>query len=249
MKFRQKLQLFILSVSVVAFFLLISIYFIVGEDNSKLSSDESDRNYLEINNERISFFIDTNRNQTKDTTESPCTQCVGKQVLIEITTDIGRDLVERIIEEESTLNLEAAKVSSLWSYLPQEKLIIPYFSFDGELSGTEIFIPVEEVGYDLAGENANIGSILVEEISRNNYENTMVLTKLVPVLNTFYNSEQQLWILYYPNLESKNNYYLSSTKITQGTGTQSEMSSLWHLLGNYSTLENSSNYRILTTSL
>ena len=74
----------------------------------------------------------------------------------------------------------------------------------------------------------------------------MTLTKLVPVLKDLLNSEKPLWLIYYPNLESKSNYYLSSTTINGDETSRSTIHSLWHFLGKYTTLSERENYKILT---
>ena len=246
MNIKQRLQLAILSIFVVTFFVLTFIYFVSDEDDGSFVLNANSQDYLKVEDESISFFLDENNNQTKDTGEEFCTQCVGKQILIEINTDLGNDLVARSIENDSQVLLKSTRISSLWGYFPEEKLIIPYYGFSIDLKGSEIEIPVLRIGYELAGENSSIESIDVKEISENNFEITMLLTKLVPVLNDFLNSERPLWIIYYPNLDAKSNYYLSSTTIKGEEVSRSTIRSLWHFLGEYTTTSNSENFKILT---
>jgi len=246
MNFKQRLQLAILSISVVVFFVLIFIYFIARDDKDTFTLNANNQDYLKVEDEDISFFLDENNNQIKDTGEELCTQCVGKQILIEINTELGNDLVSRIVETDSKVLLKSTRISSLWGYFPEERLIIPYYGFSIDLAGQDIEIPVLRIGYELAGENSNIESIDVEELSENNFEITMTLTKLVPVLKDLLNSEKPLWLIYYPNLESKSNYYLSSTTINGDETSRSTIHSLWHFLGKYTTLSERENYKILT---
>lgn len=246
MNLKQRLQLAILSISVVAFFVLIFIYFIAKDENNALVLNTNNQDYLKVEDESISFYLDENNNQTKDTGEELCTQCVGKQILIEIHTDIGNDVVSRNIETDSVILIKSTRISSLWGYFSEEKLIIPYYSFNINQEGKDIEIPVLRIGYELAGENSNIESIEVKELSENNLEITMLLTKLVPVLNDYLNTKKPLWLIYYPNLDAKSNYYLSSTTINGAEVSRSTIHSLWHFLGKYNTTKSRENYKILT---
>lgn len=250
MKVKQRLQLLLLSLSIVSFFLLIFMFLLAGRDqNDSLSQTLNPSGTLEITDEQIVFFIDSNNNNIKDSEETLCSQCVGTQILIEIDTVSGREIIQKEIGENSTLSIEETEVGSLWGYLPEEKLIIPVYTFSSEMRGQDISVPVVQSTYMLIAENANISGISSTQLSEKNYQIDFEFKTLVPALNNFLNSENPVWILFYPNLEQKDRYYLASGTVNSLGESKSISTTYWHFQEDHSTIESIENFMLLIPSL
>lgn len=246
MKVKQRLQLLLLSISIVSFFLLIFLFLLVGRDqNDSPSQSLNPSASLEITDEEISFFIDSNNNNTKDSEEDLCSQCVGTQILLEVNMNSGREIISKVVGENSSLSVESTEISSLWGYLPEEKLIVPMYTFSPEMRGQDIFVPVVESTYMLIAENANITSISSTQLSERNYQIDFEFGALVPALNSFINSETPVWFLFYPDIENKDNYYLASGTVNSLGESKSLSTTYWHVLEDQADLENIDNFMLL----
>jgi len=246
MKVKQRLQFLLLSLSIVSFFLLIFLFFIAGRDNNDGSSQDSGLfNSLKVSNEQISFFLDTNNNQIHDNEEESCSQCVTKQILLEINTGVGRELAVHEIDENGLLQIRSTEIISLWGYLPEEKLIIPVHTFSSDMEGSDIAIPVIKSTYELIGENANINSISASRLSQNNYQIDFEFNTLIPALNNFINSDLPFWFLYYPNIDQKDIFYLAAATVNSLGESKNLAKTYWHFTEDYTNTEDIDNYRLL----
>lgn len=250
MKVKQRLQFLLLSLSIVSFFLLIFLFFVANRnDNPESIQNSRQLNSLKVSNEQISFFLDTNNNQTKDNEEELCEQCATKQILLEVNSREGRKLIVKEIAENGSLQIRSTELISLWGYLPDEKLVIPVHTFSSDMAGTDIFIPVIKLTYELIGENANISSISASKLSQNNYQIEFEFNTLIPALNNFVNSDSPIWFLYYPSNDQIDKYYLSPATVnTQGTS-KSNAKTYWHFTEEHTNLESIDNYRLLIPSI
>lgn len=246
MKLRKRIQLMFLSLSIVSFLILTLFFFVIGNEGRDISAQDNDlADSLLINNQKINLYLDTNNNQKKDNEESICEQCATKQILVEIVTDIGKELVVREIEPDGTLDLSSTRVTALWAYLPNEKLIIPTFTFTNLMNDEQFDIPVIAVNYELVGENSNIGNVDYRNLNSNNYEINFEFKNIIPVLDNFLNSDLPVWYVYYPNLEVTDNYYISSGLIETTNEKTNNSSTFWHFLQEYSSIDNIDQYKLL----
>ncbi len=246
MKVKQRLQLLILSISIVSFFIFIFLFLLVGREQNEFDSNNPNPSgSLKVTNEEISFFIDKNKNNIKDNEEEDCSQCATKQILIETNSGNRREIVKKVISDDAILPAESTDIVSLWGYLPDDKLIVPLYTFSSELRGQDISIPVIESTYMLIAENANINGISANELSEKNYQIDFEFGTLVPALNSFVNSDKPVWYLFYPDLDEKGDYYLASGTVRTLGESKSTSSSYWHFLEDYKEIENIDHYMLL----
>lgn len=246
MKLRKRIQLLFLSLSIVSFIILTLFFFILGNENNEISAQDSDfADSLLFSDEKVTFYIDTNNNQKKDNEEINCEQCATKQILVEIVTDIGKELVVKEIESDGTLELKSTRVSALWAYIPSEKLLIPTFTFTNSLDESDYQVPVVSTNYELVGENSNIGSVDYRSLNSNNYEIDFEFKNIIPVLDNFVNSDLPVWFIFYPNLEAMDNYYISSGLIETSSDNSNISSTFWHFVQEYSNIDNLDNYKLI----
>lgn len=246
MKVKQRLQFLLLSLSIVSFFLLIFLFFIASRNDSDRSTQNAEiTSSLKVTNEVISFFVDANHNQIYDSEEELCDQCVAKQILLEINTSVGRELVVKEIDENASLQIKSTEIISLWGYLPEEKLIIPVHTFAPDMANNDIAIPVIKSNYELIAENANIGEISASQLSINNYQIDFEFNTLVPALNSFINTDVPVWFLFYPNTDHSDIYYLASGTVSSLGESKSLSKTYWHFTESYASVENINNYRLL----
>ena len=246
MKLRKRIQLMFLSLSIVSFLILTLFFFVMGNEGNDISAQDSDlADSLLFDNQKINLFYDLNNNQQKDNEESACEQCASKQILVEIVTDVGKELVVREIESDGTIKLKSTRVSALWAYLPNEKLVIPTFTFTNLMDEEEFNIPVIAINYELVGENSNIGNIDYRNLNNNNYELDFEFKNIIPVLDNFLNSDLPVWYVYYPNLDVNDNYYISSGLIVTTNEKTNNSSTFWHFMQEYSSIDNIDQYRLL----
>ncbi len=246
MKLRKRIQLMVLSLSIVSFLVLTLFFFVMSNEGSDISAQDYDlADSLLIDNQKINLYYDNNNNQLKDSEESTCEQCASKQILIEIVTDVGKELIVRETESDGTLNLKSIRVSALWAYLPEEKLIIPTFTFTNMMDNSEFDIPVIALNYELVGENSNIGNVDYRNLNNNNYEIDFEYKNIIPVLDNFINSDLPVWYVYYPNADVVDNYYISSGLIETTNEKTNNSSTFWHFVQEYSTIDNIDQYKLL----
>lgn len=246
MKLRKRIQLMFLSLSIVSFIVLTLFFFIMGNEGKDISAQDSElADSLQFKDQKIYFYYDTNNNQQEDNEESICEQCVSKQILVEIVTDIGKELVVREIESGGTLNLKSTRVSALWAYLPSEKLVIPTYTFTSLMEEGEFNIPVIATNYELVGENSNIGNIDYQNLNNYNYEINFEFTNIIPALDNYLDSDLPVWYVYYPNINITDKYYISSGLIEASNDTTVTSSTVWHFVEEYSTIGNLDQYKLL----
>lgn len=246
MKFRKRLQLLILSASIVSFFLCIVIFIFAGRESEKAFNQGTQlQNSLVVEDEEISFFIDSNRNQVKDSSETNCEQCATKQVLAEIVTKVGKELIIKDIDSDGTLQLRSTEVSSIWGYIADKKILIPLYNFSAKQKGTDIQIPVIQTSYELIGGNTNVSTISSEEVSEKNFETSFTFDSIIPAVNAFVNTDSPVWFVYYPNPDKTDTYYISSGLILASTDSKNRSSTYWHFLGDYSTQEDIEHYKLV----
>lgn len=240
----KRVQLTILSVSLVLFFVLGFVY-IGNSISSPLNAESgSTDNYLTISDEKLSLFLDTNYNQSKDTEEGICKQCIGKQIIVEINTDTGKELVIREVSKEGLLDLSNLKVSKIWAYIEDPKLVIPIFSFAPELQGTEINIPAVKIENALIGENTNIQSIKVNKVSDEYYQTIFTIPFLPPVIENAVSVGTPLWMVYYPEGKNQTNYQVSHIQ-TSEDGSNTIMKAIWNLDEELKSLKKAESYLLL----
>lgn len=245
MKAKKKLQFFLLSFFLVMFFIFLIIFFIIGKDApSALSTKSKSYNSLRVDNEQIYFFIDSNNNQMYDIDEELCSQCVTKQIIVEVSTKKGKELIRKEVSESSKLELNSTEVISLWGYLPEEKLVIPVYSFSPDIKDKDLYIPVLEVNYELIGENTNISGISTRTLSKNNYQIDFEFQQLIPALDSYVNTAKPIIFVYYPDESQLDNYFLATGSIKTMNGVN-VVQTYWHFNQSYDTKSNIENYRFL----
>jgi len=246
MKLRKRLQLMFLSLSIVSFIILTVFFFVLGNEGSDITAQDSDlADSILFTDQKINLYYDINNNQQKDNEETTCEQCASKQILVEIVTDVGKELVVREIESDGTLDLKSTRASALWGYLPNEKLVIPTFTFTNLMDDKQFDIPVIAINYELVGENSNIGNVDYRNLNNNNYEINFEFKNIIPVLDNFLNSDLPVWYVYYPNVDVSDNYYVSSGLIETYNEKTNNSSTYWHFVQEYSSIDNINQYKLL----
>ena len=247
MKFRKRIQILLLSLSIVSFFTLILFFLVVEDDkNSTIAQDSQSSNPLYFENETVSFYVDSNNNQTKDTGETDCDLCASKQILVEVQSGDNDEIKELQISEDTKLYIDSMSISTLWGYFPDVKLLIPTYTFTSQSDTEQISIPVVEINYELAGENSNIRNIDFRNISSNNYEINFEYKTIMPVLDDFVNSGLPVWFIYYPEVGELDKYYVSLGPIESASGESKNISmTYWHFSEEYSNIDNIDQFKLL----
>ena len=246
MKFKKRLQFLALSISLMAVLLFIFL-FIVSDDSKSEESflGSNELSSLKVSDEVIRFFIDENINNIKDSNEEFCSLCVTKQIILEIKTEVGNEIVIKEIQENESLEVNGLTITALWGYSPDEKFIIPYYSFSNKMSGQDIYIPVVKTTFELVGENTNVRKIDAKDLSDHYYETQFEFNSLVPALNNYVNSETPIWFVYFPNQERLDKYYLAPGYIQLLGEGKNIVNTYWYLNEKYLTQSNINNYRLL----
>lgn len=241
---KSKILIFILSVSIVAFVVLLYVYFFSIREFEEMTGESEIDSSLTLKDEKITVYLDKNNNLTKDSEEPICEQCIGKQIKSEIETPEGKKVISSNITEGGILELNDSKVFMSWGYFQDLKIIIPVFSYSKDQEGQEINIPALEFAQIIEGENLNLSSIREDKISEGYYETEFNFQALIPAIENAIMSEKSIWLVYYPNKENIEEYFISLAKPPAENGSL-QFRGVWHIETGQENISNSQNYSLL----
>lgn len=185
---------------------------IKADDNDDI--DEVDQP-TDVSVKNIVFFIDKNFNGIKDGGEMACPYCKNVELLTALENSVAVPTVVKTDSSGKIVQDQIAGNNLIWGVIKDKNANIDQTRLAFGDGSSDIQIPIWEYSGVIAGVNANI-----ENITLNEGEVKYEISKMVPIMKTAYESQKPITIKMTPDLENPKIFYtFNGTIKTSAEGT------------------------------